>query len=334
MLDTFLYAANAILPLILLIGLGYFLRQIHMFDASFFKKANTLVFRVCLPTLLFYNIYNIESLHSLRMDVVAYALLILSLLFLCGLLTVRFLIRDPRQKGVVLQCIFRSNYAIIGLPLAEALGGEEAVATAALLSAFSIPFFNIFGVLSLSLYVGKDGPDLRSVLRKIIQNPLIHGVLAGITALIIRNLLPANTDGTPVFMMKNQLPFLYSAVKSLSQIASPLALLVLGGQFTFQAVKGMKREIIIGTVWRIVLSPMLGLIPAFLLSEYTSVLSFGTQEFPSLIALFGTPVAVSSAIMAAEMDNDETLAGQLVVWSSLCSIFTLFIIIAAFKMIS
>ena len=55
------------------------------------------------------------------------------------------------------------------------------------------------------------------------------------------------------------------------------------------------------------------------------------MEFPSLIALFGTPVAVSSAIMAEEMKNDGTLAGQLVVWTSVLSIFTMFLTIVAVR---
>ena len=44
-----------------------------------------------------------------------------------------------------------------------------------------------------------------------------------------------------------------------------------------------------------------------------------------LLALFGSPAAVSSFIMAQQMDGDGDLAGQLVVLGSLCSIITMFI---------
>ena len=43
-----------------------------------------------------------------------------------------------------------------------------------------------------------------------------------------------------------------------------------------------------------------------------------------LLALFGSPVAVSSAIMAREMKSDATLAGQYVVYTSVVSVFTIF----------
>ncbi len=333
MWGTFLYAANAILPLILLIALGYLLKQRGMFDSIFFKNANKLVFKVCLPTLLFYNIYNISNLESMRMDVVIYAVIFVVLLFFAGMLTAKQFIHDSKQKGVILQCVFRSNYAIIGIPMAEALGGAEAAATASLVSAFSIPLYNIFAVISLSIYMQEaEKTDWKAVFKKIVHNPLIIGVLLGMIAVAVRAMLPVNEDGLPIFTIKNQLPFIYSAIQNLSRIASPLALIVLGGQFTFQAVRGIKNQIILGTVWRLVLAPLLGLVPAVLLSKYTNILSFGMMEYPALIALFATPVAVASAIMAAEMENDEVLAGQLVVWSSLFSSVTMFITIVLIKM--
>ena len=51
------------------------------------------------------------------------------------------------------------------------------------------------------------------------------------------------------------------------------------------------------------------------------------MDYPALIALFATPAAVSSAVMAGQMGNDEQLATQIVVWTSVVSIVTLFIII-------
>ena len=112
-------------------------------------------------------------------------------------------------------------------------------------------------------------------------------------------------------------------------MATPLALIVLGGQFKFSAVRGMTKEIVVGTVFRVVIAPLLGVGCAVLLSEFTPLLNFGQTEYPALIALFGTPVAVSSAIMAEEMDNDAQLAGQLVVWTSISSVLTVFLTVFA-----
>lgn len=330
MFNIFMAALNAIMPIILLIVLGYALKRIHFLSADFFRMANNLVFRLLLPILLFYNIYNISELKAIRWDIVLYSVAIIFIIFGLGLLTVVIFIRDPRQKGVILQCTYRSNFAIIGITLAESLGGIEAEAIAAVISAFSIPVFNILAVVSLTVFNDRDDKkiDVRDVLLKIIKNPLIIGVMTGLAFLGIRALIPIDIDGVKLFTIQNNIPFLYAAIGNVSRIASPLALIVLGSQFEFSAIKGMLSEIVIGTIWRIVLAPAIGIGIAVLLSHYTDWMILGVNEYPALIALFGSPAAVSSAIMAGEMDNDEQLAGQLVVWTSICSVATLFITVS------
>lgn len=334
-METFIFAVNAILPIILLIALGYGLRQIGFLDEAFLKKANAFVFKITLPALLFYNVYSIDSLSTLNWRVIGFVLGVIGIIFLLGMLTVRYCTHDPRKKGVLLQCTFRSNYAIIGIPLAQMLGGAEAVAIAAVISAFSIPLYNILAVISLSIYVdeakGKKTSG-KQILIDICKNPLIIGVALGMICLIIRGFIPYDeTAKTYAFTLKTHITFLHTAIKNLGSIASPLALIVLGGQFRFKAVKSLAKDIIIGTVWRLVLTPTIGLGSAILLSKYTSWIHFTTVDYPALIALFGTPVAVSSAIMAGAMGSDEELAGQLVVWTSLVSMMSLFVIIILFK---
>ena len=124
-----------------------------------------------------------------------------------------------------------------------------------------------------------------------------------------------------IFLEHKNCKFIYTTIKWLSQCASPCALIALGGAFTFSAVARLKKQIILGTSLRIIFVPAVGLITAYLLG-FDDI-----RYFPALIALFGTPVAVSSVPMACEMKNDDELAGQLVVWCSILSAFTLFIII-------
>ena len=78
------------------------------------------------------------------------------------------------------------------------------------------------------------------------------------------------------------------------------------------------------TAWRILLAPLIGIGVAVLLDNYTDWFNVSNAVYPTLIALFGTPVAVSSAIMAGQMNNDKQLATQLVVWTSICSVVTIF----------
>ena len=315
-------AVNAVVPVVLLILLGYLLKQKKFITKDFVKNGNKLVFNVCLPCMLFINVYSIESFQSIEWSIVIYGVIMLVVIFLLGLITAIAVTKVPERQGVILQCSFRSNIAIIGLSLAAALGGEGAMAVAAIISSFTVPVVNILAVIALSMFK-KDGQNktgIKSVLLGIAKNPLIIAVAIGMVFLGIRELQWA-LFGEVVFSFSRDLKFLYTAVNNLKNIATPFALLVLGGQFEFSAVKGLLKEIVAGTVWRIVLAPLLGLGVAALLS---SRMGWGINEFPGLVALFGSPVAVSSAVMAGAMGSDEQLATQLVVWTSIFSIVTIF----------
>ncbi len=346
MFEIFMTAVNAIVPIVLLIVLGYVLKRIKFLTGEFLKIGNKLVFNVCLPCMLFINIYNIEDLSSVDWGLVIYSVIAVFVIFGIGLVVSILTTKDNRRRGVILQCCYRSNFAIIGISLAAALAGsavgaEETVnGVVAIIQAFTIPIFNILAVISLSIFVGRPEAqldengmlvksashhtDVKKILLNIIKNPLIIGIVIGLVFLGLRYAEIAIWGSPAPFTIKDDLTFIYDTLDDLKSIATPLALIVLGGQFEFSAVKGMSKEIIVGTVFRIVIAPLLGVGCAVLLSEFTPLLNFGQTEYPALIALFGTPVAVSSAIMAGEMGNDEQLAGQLVVWTSICSIVTLF----------
>lgn len=318
-------AVNAVMPVVLLILLGYILKQSGFLTKDFVKVGNKLVFHICLPCMLFINVYSIEGFASISWDIVVYGAVMLLVIFALGLGTAIVTTKVPQRRGVILQCAFRSNIAIIGLSLASALGGEEAMAVAAIVSSFMVPTTNILSVFALSLFAkkGTRKPDLRRVLLNIAKNPLIIGVAVGLTFVGIREAQRA-VFGEVVFAFDKQMKFLYTTVNNLKAIATPFALLVLGGQFEFSAVKGLMKEIVVGTVWRIVLAPMLGIGCAVWLTSL-GTLSCGVNQYPVLIALFGSPTAVSGAVMAGSMGADEQLATQLVVWTSVFSIFTIFV---------
>jgi len=317
-------AVNAVAPVVLVILLGYMLKRKGFLSKDFLAIGNKLVFNVCLPCMLFVNVYSIESFSSINWDIVIYSVLMLVALFLLGCGTAIVTTAAPERRGVILQCTFRSNIAIIGLSLASTLGGEEAMAVAAIVSSFTVPMVNLLAVISLSIFVdggGKNKNRIKSVLLNILKNPLIISVALGLVCIGIREAQLA-IFGRVAFRLSQQTKFIYTALNNLKAIASPFALLVLGGQFEFSAVKGLMKEIVVSTLWRLVIAPVLGLGAAILLSAKAG---WGINEFPALVALFGSPVAVSSAIMARSMGSDEQLATQLVVWTSLFSILTIFV---------
>ncbi len=321
--NVFFTAANAVLPILLLILIGYVLKNIGWLDRDFVKTGNKLVFNIFLPVMLFVNVYNIDGLSSIQWDVVIYSCLVICLLFGIGYFVAIFTTKVPERRGVLMQSLYRSNYAIIGLPLAGSLGGAQALAVTSILSAFAIPFFTLFSVISLTMFLNGQKQGKKSLLKEIFLNPMLLAVAAGLVALGIRQLQNL-VFGEVVFSLNHHTKFLYTVLDNVSGLTSPFALIMMGAQFEFSAVKSMFKEIAAGTIGRIVLAPIIGIGLAFLLTK-AGVISCGPNEYPALIALFGSPMAVSGAVMAIQMNNDEQLSTQLVVWPSLFSILTIFL---------
>ena len=84
------------------------------------------------------------------------------------------------------------------------------------------------------------------------------------------------------------------------------------------------REIIIGVAGKLIIVPAIFLPIAI-------AMGFRDAELVALLALFGSPTAVSSFTMAQQMGGDSELAGHLVVLGSLFSIITMFFWIFALK---
>ncbi len=320
-MENLLFTLNAILPIILPILLGYGLKRLHFFSDIFLTEANKLVFKVLIPILLFSNLY-LADLTQINWAFVGYAALAIIVLFLIGMIVVIF-IPNRKQKGVVLQAAFRSNYAIIGIPLATALGGAVAGAEASVVAAVSVPLFNILAVVALSIYDHEEGQKIsvKNILFKIVTNPLILGVFCGLVVCGITMGINSVPGNDVVGFLNEYLKFIPDTISTLGKMATPLALIVLGGKFEFKAVKALWRQITVAVALRLVIAPTLFLIIAYFLGFK------GSTQFAILIALFASPIAVSSAPMAAQMGQDEELAGQIVVWTSALSAFSLFFII-------
>ncbi|MCM1165255.1 MAG: AEC family transporter [Lachnospiraceae bacterium] len=325
MIDAFIFAANAVLPIVLLIVLGYVLKRTGLLTKPFLDVGNKLTFRVLLPAMLFYNVYNIGSLREINLAFVLYGIGAVVVIFFLAIAVVCAFTKDCAKRGALIQATFRSNYAIIGIPLATSLFGDKGAAAAGVMSAFCVPLFNMLGVITLSIFNGnekKEKVNVGKILLGIIKNPLIIGTVAGIAVLGIRELFVMWGVGFRL----SDITFLYKSLENVKSICTPFALIVLGGRFEFSAVSRLWKEIVFGTAIRTIAVPVLGLAGAYFL-----IPGLGGEHFATYMGVFATPVAVASAIMANEMGADGELAGQLVVWTSLVSTVTIFIYVTIFR---
>lgn len=305
-MENIILSFNVIAPLFFLMVIGYLIANYtDLADKDLLKKANTLVFKVFLPCMLFKNIYRSNIREQMQGGLCIFAAGSLLLLFALLCLIVPRVVKRENQQGVVIQGIFRSNYVIFGVAVVENMYGSANTATAAILSAVLVPMYNFLAVIALSFFGGKRERDLKKVIIGILKNPLILASVLGIIASLSGIKLPKAADTT---------------LNDLAKLATPIAFLILGGDFDFSKIKGNLRTAGCVILVKMVILPLI-FIPI--------VVAMGYRNSDLLAALlaYQTPVAASSYIMAQQAGADEQLAGQLVVFSSIVSIFTLFVTI-------
>jgi predicted permease len=104
----------------------------------------------------------------------------------------------------------------------------------------------------------------------------------------------------------------------MGRAATPMALAAMGGCFRFGGAKNCMRQLITSICGKLLI------MPAIWLTIAAVFFGFRGEPFVCLLTLYAAPVAVSSYSMAQLMGGDGELASQIVVYTSVFSIFTIF----------
>lgn len=307
-MENLMISANAVLPMCLVMALGYGTRRLGWLRREEISTINKIAFRIFLPCLLYYNIYCSDLSGSFDPLLMTFAvggvLLTFGLALGYTLLTEKL----PERRGVLIQGMFRSNYVIMGIPVATALLGADQLGTVSILIAVIVPLFNMLAVVVLEVFRGQKPKPLH-ILGQIAKNPLVIGSVLGILTLVAGIRLPHILEQT---------------IQSVSAIASPLQLFLLGAFFQFSGLKTYRRELVTVSIAKLIVSPGLFL-------GLGALLGFRGVAFVSLIGIFASPTAVNSFTMAQQMGGAAELAGDIVVTTSAVSILTMFLWIFLFK---
>lgn len=301
-MDSLFISVNAVVPLFLIMVAGYIIRLTGLLNEASARQVNKCIFKVFLPLMIFINIYDTGEGVSLQNNLLFFAAAGVLIEFLVSLVLVLLTEQDNSRRGVMLQGMFRSNFVLFGIPISMALFGDRAAGTASLLIAAIIPMFNALAVLALEMFNGQR-PNLWGVLLGIATNPLIIASIIGILFTRFNWYLPK---------------VLHSTMSTLGGIATPLAFVVLGASMSFGETGRCARSLLITLFMKLIVYPAAFVGAAILMG-------FRGANLAVLLTVFGSPIAVSSFTMAQQMGGDYQLAGQLVVFSSVLSIGTMFL---------
>jgi hypothetical protein len=306
MFENITFGFYAILPILLMMTLGYLFRRTSFLKKEFFIGCDKLVFYVALPLLLFEQMMEAEFQTVWDEDLLLFVTVAIVVAFIGILLLGPALIANKVDRGAFCQGSVRSNYSIIGLPMANNLFGAAGYQTAALIMPFLIPLYNALAVLILTVNAPGEKNFLvvtLKVLKGIVINPLILSMALG--AAVKYFTLPV-----PDTAMK--------IVGYCANLTLPLALMSLGATFEFSRLKGKILTAFSASVIKTILLPAI----AVTVGVY---MGFRNLSLGMIFIVFAGPTSVSSYSMAVGMGANKELAGQIVVLSTILSMFTMFI---------
>lgn len=291
-----------VLPVFLVIGLGFSLKRTGLVNSDFIFNLNRLIYYIALPALLFYKISTADFLISFNGVLLAGLVGSVLVIFMLSYGYGKIRGYRPSVQGAFCQGAFRGNLAYIGLAIVYNAYGEEGFAVAGILLGFLVPLFNFLSVVALIIPQQRESYQIGtiSLIKQIVYNPLIVASFIGILWSFLGMPLPQIVD---------------RALGIVTGMSLPLALIAIGASFSFQKLRGDLAVAALSAIIKIVVSPILAGLLLFLLEVRGQELAIG-------VLLAGTPTATAAYIMAQQLNSDAELSGAIIMLSTLCSLIT------------
>lgn len=302
MLNNLIFCLNATVPIFFLILLGMFLRKIQLVDDAFTARLNTLVFRVCLPALLFHDMYRTDYRTNWDTAYVVYcALATLASILICT--GISYLLKDRSVQGEFIQTSYRSSATILGIAVVQNL--YHNVGMAPLMVIGAVPIYNIAAVIILEMYRPDRGKLNAALLRKtlhgILTNPIIVSILLGFAWSLLRIPLPAIGDTTLDYV---------------GRCATPLGIIAMGASFQWAKARQSAGPALVSTFIK-----LFGLCALFL--PLGVHLGFRKDLLVAALMMCGSSSTISCFVMAKGMGHKGDLTISTVMLTTLLSAFSL-----------
>jgi len=305
-MENLMFSLNVVTPIFLLVIIGYILRRINWMSDRFAEEGARLVFNLALPCSVFRSIMNSDITQTFNAKLVFTTVGAIFGTFALLCLIVPRLMKDRADAATIIQAIFRSNFLILGVPMARNMFGEAGMGPTTLLLAFAIPSFNVLAIVAFALIANNDpsvslGQRTVKAIVNVMKNPLFIGAVLGIIFSLFQLKLPTFFD---------------EAVSDIGAMATPLALLTMGAQFDVKKFKSSISVTMIAAFCRVIVCPVVVIGIGILLG-------FRSYELGALYVLFSAPTAVSSYVMAKNMGGNGNLASQVILVTTFLSMFTI-----------
>ena len=295
-----LIVIDILIPIFLLISLGYFFKKIKFPHQDFWTYLDKFNYFVLFPSLLVYKLStaNIHDITNIDFIMVATIAIVVLSIFL--VIYNKFFPSQGSSFTSIYQGAVRFNTYVF-LALVDAIFGDLGIVIAAFLITFMIPLLNLLSISSFAIYLSNSKVTMKSFAKSIFTNPLILACLFGGGLNFVGLSLP--------LVIKNTLSLLTLA-------ALPLGLLSVGVGLHLSNLVDAKAQLLVSSIVKLIVLPLLMMAVGNLFNL--------SQLHLSIIVLFASiPTATSAYILAKELDGDVKLISSIISLQTIVSIVSI-----------
>ena len=307
-MSNLIFSLNATMPLFIMIAFGFFLRKVNILTEGFLKAADKFNFKVTLPVLLFTDLAAADFVESFNLKFLLFCAITTSVAFWGTWGIARFVIKNRSLQGEFVQACYRSSAAVMGIALIQSIYGSSTMSGMMILGC--VPLYNIYAVILLQATSpeGKKG-DLKKTALAVLKNPILIGVVLGLVSSLIGIQYPKLID---------------SSLNYLARMASPLALICIGGEFNFRSARSVLKYSITAAVVKIFVLPVVFVSIAVLMG-------FRNESLVAIFVMLAGATTPSTYIVAKQYGHEGMLTASAVVLTTLGSILTLTLFVFLLK---
>lgn len=309
---------SGIIPIIVLIVLGFVLHEKKFLSKGLDRNLTFLVMNVALPASVFLSVVNnltVKTLEELAKPLVI-GLLVFGANYMLSYFIMR-LSRVPRgRKGIFLNTVVNANTIFIGMPLNQALFGTEAIS-----------YFLVYYVLNTlstwtvgAVFIARDGRTQEAgggkVNLKQILSPPILGLLAALPVLLLGIHLPKPVTET---------------LSYLGTLVTPLSLLYIGIVLSEAGLRSVRfdKDTVVALLGKFVLSPVLTATALYLAVRFGIALPAKLRD--TMIVQSAVPALTVLPILAGDADGDVEYATNVVVTSTVLFVVVIPLVMTLLK---
>lgn len=296
---------NVVIPVFAIIALGYGAVRLRLYPAAGVKGLVAFVNNFATPCLLFQAMYTSDFSSTFNWSIILpFYVGSLTSLLLGAIIAVKWFKARPGEGVSSGFSAMFTNTVLMGIPIVTRAYGDAALPTMFSIIAFHAPVLITIGMIVMEL-VRRDGAPLHTslwvALVRIIQNPLLWGVVLGYTANRLQLVLPE--PGTAFLSM-------------MSAAVLPAALFGLGGALNEYRVSESWVQASVMSVFQLIIHPLI----AYVLMIHVLHVPLDIARYGILLAAM--PAGINAYVFATYYDRAVNVATNTVLISTLASVLT------------